>query len=125
MVAGLLLVCTSARAQQDFSPANRERGRAAVEYRDKAAHIVAAYYYSQRHHDSRWIVIDSALSMEERSVLHREAFALRTPGGARSRWQRNHVSAGTPSTSRNCCRTPASRVTTCCRTSTSAAGRIP
>src|SRR4051812_36153311 len=76
-----LLAATSVRAQHDFSPANRDRGRAAVEYRDNDAHIVAAYYYSQRHHDSRWIVIDVALSTTERSVLPRSAFALRTPGG--------------------------------------------
>ena len=76
-----LMLGTTARAQQDFSPANHERGRAAVEYADKNAHIVAAYYYSQRHHGSRWIVIDTAMSTEERSLLHRDAFALRTPGG--------------------------------------------
>src|SRR4051812_16443182 len=77
----MLAVGTSARAQQDFSSANRDRGRAAVEYNDKDAHIVAAYYYSQRNHDSRWIVIDAVLSTSERSVLPRKAFALRTPGG--------------------------------------------
>jgi hypothetical protein len=76
-----VLVGTAARAQQDFSPANHDRGRAAVEFTDKNAHIVAAYYYSQRHHDSRWIVIDAALSTEDRTVLPRTAFALRTPGG--------------------------------------------
>jgi hypothetical protein len=76
-----LVMGTTARAQQDFSPANRDRGRAAVEYKDKDIHVVAAYYYSQRHHDSRWIVIDAALSTEQRSVLPRDAFALRTPAG--------------------------------------------
>jgi hypothetical protein len=84
LATGLTLamgVTPVARAQQDFSPANHDRGRAAVEYSDKNAHIVAAYYYSQRHHDSRWIVIDMALSTENRSVLPRSAFTLRTPAG--------------------------------------------
>jgi hypothetical protein len=81
LAALMAIVGTSVLAQQDFSPANRDRGRAAVEYRDKDAHIVAAYYYSQRNHDSRWIVIDTVLSTTERSVLPRSAFALRTPSG--------------------------------------------
>jgi len=76
-----LAMGTTVGARQDFSPANRDRGRAAVEYRDEDAHIVAAYYYSQRHHESRWIVIDAVLSTDKRSLLPREAFALRTPGG--------------------------------------------
>jgi hypothetical protein len=81
MAAVVTVVSPAARAQQEFSPANRDRGRAAVEYTDQDLHVVAAYYYSQRHHDSRWIVIDTALSTEERSLLPRGAFALRTPAG--------------------------------------------
>jgi hypothetical protein len=76
-----LLVGTGARAQQEFSSANRDRGRAAVEYRDQDVQIVAAYYYSQHNHDSRWIVIDAALSTTDRNVLPRQAFSLRTPAG--------------------------------------------
>jgi hypothetical protein len=72
---------TAVHAQHEFSPHNKDRGRAAVEYTDKDVHIVAAYYYSQRHHDSRWIVIDAALSTEDRDVLPRTAFVLRTPDG--------------------------------------------
>src|SRR3954465_14258502 len=81
VVVVTLAMGTAAGARQDFSPANHDRGRAAVEYRDQDAHIVAAYYYSQRHHDSRWLVIDAVLSTEKRSLVPREAFALRTPGG--------------------------------------------
>jgi len=76
-----VLLGATAGAQQDFSPANHDRGRAAVEYRDQDEHVLAAYYYSQRHHESRWIVIDAALSTEERSLLARDAFSLRTPAG--------------------------------------------
>ena len=56
-LALLLTLAPALSAQRDFSSANRERGRAAIEYRDKDIHIVAAYYHSQQHHDSRWITI--------------------------------------------------------------------
>jgi len=68
-------------AQQEFSSANKKRGKAVVEYRDKAAHIVAAYNYSQRNHDSHWIVIEAALSTSKEATVHRKEIALRTPQG--------------------------------------------
>ena len=77
----LLATPPTVDAQREFSSANRERGRAAVEFRDNDIHIVAAYYHSQRNHESRWIVIDMALSTTERATFKREAFALRTPTG--------------------------------------------
>ena len=67
--------------QQEFSSANKKRGQAVMEYRDKAAHIVAAYNYSQRNHESRWIVIQSALSTSKETIIHRQDIALRTPQG--------------------------------------------
>ena len=68
-------------AQQEFSSANKKRGKAVVEYRDKAAHIVAAYYYSQDNHASRWIVIQAALSTSKETTIQRQEIALRTPQG--------------------------------------------
>jgi hypothetical protein len=70
-----------AAQQKEFSSANRQIGRAAVEYRDKAIHVVAAYYHSQRNHDSRWLLVESALSTTEDSIIKRENIALRTPQG--------------------------------------------
>jgi len=67
--------------QKEFSSANRQVGRAAVEYRDKAIHVVAAYYHSQRNHESRWLLVESALSTTEDSIIKRENIALRTPQG--------------------------------------------
>ena len=81
VAAAMLVTSPAAHAQQDFSSNNKERGRAAVEYRDPDIHIVAAYYYSQRNHESRWIAIDAALSTEKRTTFRREAIALRTPDG--------------------------------------------
>jgi hypothetical protein len=67
--------------QQEFSSANKKRGKAVVEYRDKTAHVVAAYNYSQRNHDSRWIVIQAAMSTSKGSTIRRSDIALRTPAG--------------------------------------------
>ena len=68
-------------AQQEFSSANKQRGKAAVEYADKDIHIVAAYYYSQLNHESRWLLIESALSTTDLQTIHRNAITLRTPQG--------------------------------------------
>src|SRR5262245_61397744 len=59
----------------------RKRGRAVVEFRDKAIHAVAAYNYSQRNHDQRWIVFQAALTTTSETVIHRDEIALRTPQG--------------------------------------------
>jgi hypothetical protein len=79
--ATLALAAPQAVAQKEFSSANTQRGRAAVEYRDKAIHVVAAYYYSQYNHDSRWILIQAALSTSDDQIIRRDAIALRTPEG--------------------------------------------
>ena len=68
-------------AQEEFSSANRQRGRAAVEYRDNDIHIVAAYYYSQRNHESRWLLIEAGVSADKTGTIDRGAIALRTPQG--------------------------------------------
>jgi hypothetical protein len=68
-------------AQEEFSSANRSRGRAAVEYNDGDIHIVAAYYYSQRNHDSRWLMIETGVSTTKTQAIHRNAIVLRTPQG--------------------------------------------
>ena len=82
-VCGAVLVLSGppAVAQEEFSSANRSRGRAAVEFSDPAIHVVAAYYYSQRNHESRWLLIESAMSTTESTTIHRDAIALRTPQG--------------------------------------------
>ncbi len=68
-------------AQKEFSPANRTRGRAAVEYRDTDIQAVAAYYYSQRHHDSRWLMIEAAVSTTHDAVIKRSDIVLVAPDG--------------------------------------------
>jgi hypothetical protein len=78
--AALALAGGHLAAQQNF-PSTKKLGQAAVEFKDKTIHVVAAYYYSQRNHDSRWIVIQSAVSTTKETVIHRKEIALRTPQG--------------------------------------------
>lgn len=78
--ATALVVAASPSAQTEF-PYTRQRGQAAVEYKDDDIHIVAAYYYSQRNHDSRWLLIEAAVSTTQLMTIHRDAIVLRTPQG--------------------------------------------
>lgn len=79
--ATLALAPPTLMAQEEFSSANRNVGRAAVEYSDADAHIVAAYYYSQRNHESRWLMIEAGVSTTASNTIDRSAIALRTPQG--------------------------------------------
>ena len=76
-----LTVAGSAQAQNELFPYTKDWGRAAVQYKDDAIHLVAAYYYSQRNHDSRWLLIEAAVSTEARMTIHRDAIQLITPDG--------------------------------------------
>jgi hypothetical protein len=81
LCGALTIAAGTAFAQEEFSSANRQRGRAAVEFRDKEIHVVAAYYYSQRNHDSRWLLIEAGVSTTADTTIARTAIALRTPQG--------------------------------------------
>lgn len=82
LMAGVIavLVAASPAAQSEF-PFTRERGRAAVEYKSPDIHVVAAYYYSQRNHDSRWLLIEAAVSAARLGTIQRDGIALRRPDG--------------------------------------------
>ena len=83
--AALAVAVPRVSAQQEFSSANKKLGRAAVEYRDAAVQVVAAYYYSQHNHDSRWLLIESGISASQKNsqnmTIQRDAILLRTPQG--------------------------------------------
>jgi hypothetical protein len=82
VVAGIIaaVVAVTSAAQNEF-PFTRERGRAAVEYRNDDIHVVAAYYYSQQKHESRWLLIEAAVSTSRLTTIHRDGIVLRTPAG--------------------------------------------
>ena len=80
-VAITLTLGGTAQAQDERFPNTKARGRAAVEYEDDEIHVVAAYYYSQRNHDSRWLLIEAGVTAEKRMTIHRDAIRLITPDG--------------------------------------------
>ncbi len=80
-VALALTLAGTAQAQNELFPNTKELGGAAIQYKDDAVHVVAAYYYSQRNHDSVWLLIEAGVSTEERMTVHRDAIRLITPDG--------------------------------------------
>ena len=58
---GIGLLCGTALvvAEEQGFPNTKRLGRAIVQYRDKQGlQVVLSYEYSQRHHDSTWLLID-------------------------------------------------------------------
>ena len=81
LMALALTPAATAVAQDELFPNTEEKGRAAIQYQDDEIQLVAAYYYSQRNHDSRWLLIEAALTTAERMTIRRDAFRLITPDG--------------------------------------------
>jgi predicted cupin superfamily sugar epimerase len=84
LIATVLLLgnASLAAAQEDGFFANtKKQGRAAVEYRDAEIHVVAAYYYSQQNHDSRWLLIQVAMSTTRNLTFDRKDITIVAPGG--------------------------------------------
>ena len=91
MTVTVLLCSTSAQAQpfgvnrDDFPnvrfPEARFGDSHVVLYDDGVLLASAAYRYSQRHHDSQWVVVRVALSASERMWIPRENFVMVRPDG--------------------------------------------
>jgi hypothetical protein len=79
----LLSGATRPLAQEQLFPHTKQRGRATVEYKDDALQVVANYDYSQRRHDSHWLLIDVAASSKRPGVIHRDDVTLVTASGSR------------------------------------------
>ena len=78
----LSVAAVSALPAQSREFANvRELGRALAEYNDGVTQAVAAYYYSQRNHDSRWLLIEVGLMSRKPLTLGRDQVELVTPAG--------------------------------------------
>ncbi|HLG55554.1 MAG TPA: hypothetical protein VI485_09495 [Vicinamibacterales bacterium] len=71
----------SAVAQQSLFPNTKKNGRATVEFRNDGFKVVANYDYSQRNHDTPWLLIDIAAASERRFTLHKKQITLVTPAG--------------------------------------------
>lgn len=59
----------------------RELGAALAEYNDGRVHVVTAYYYSQRNHDSRWLLVEFAVNSQSVLSVRRDRIELVTPSG--------------------------------------------
>jgi len=80
---GLLVGAAPTRAErQEYGfPHTQRLGRATVQFRDPQLHVVLNYEYSQRNHDSEWLLIDFGARSERRLVLDREHFKLVSQSG--------------------------------------------
>ena len=79
-LASMWCVTVLAQPSRELFPHTTERGRAAVEYNDDdQLQAVAAYYLSQRDHDSRWLLIELAVSARRATRISRDTIALVTP----------------------------------------------
>jgi hypothetical protein len=81
LAVGVLCGATRPLAQDQSFPHTKQRGRATTEYKDNGLQVVASYDYSQRRHDSSWLLIDVAASAAHPKVLHRNNVTLVTPSG--------------------------------------------
>jgi hypothetical protein len=71
-----------ATQQKEWSfPDTRSSGRATTEYRHEGLHIAINYDYSQRNHETRWLLVDLAAASRQRFVLHKSDITLTTPDG--------------------------------------------
>jgi len=72
---------TTAERQEAGFPNTKRLGRATVEFRDTQLQVVLNYEYSQRNHDSAWLLVDFGGRSERRLVLDREHFKLVSQSG--------------------------------------------
>lgn len=81
LLVGMVVSADAQRAQpREFSSVT-QNGAALVEYHDGVMQAVAAYYHSQRHHDTPWLLIEVGLSSPRSFVLQRDRVQLVSPSG--------------------------------------------
>lgn len=76
-----LSVATSAQQTREF-PFVKELGAALAQFDDGVVHAVAAYYHSQRNHDTPWLLVELGINSQKSVRVHRESIELETPQGA-------------------------------------------
>lgn len=80
----LTFCCAAATAVPQVSAQSnpvKKLGKAVVEFRDKAIHVVAAYNYSQRNHATPWLYLEAGVTTSDDTKIRREDISLRTPQG--------------------------------------------
>lgn len=63
-------------------PFVREMGGALAEFDDGVVHAVAAYYHSQRQHDTPWLLVELGINSQKTVRVHRESIEIETPSGS-------------------------------------------
>ena len=90
LLVGILLGATPTNAERQEAgfPNTKRLGRATVEFRDAQLQVVLNYEYSQRNHDSAWLLVDFGARSERRLEIERpvhvfERLRLRAMGDRR------------------------------------------
>jgi hypothetical protein len=81
LLAGVALAAAQRPADDNAFPHTKPNGRATVEYRDEKVQAVAIYDYSQRNHDTAWILVQIGVALAERGEVRRDSFSVVMAGG--------------------------------------------
>jgi len=81
LLAGVAVTSAQRGADDNAFPHTKPNGRATVEYRDERVQAVAIYDYSQRNHDTDWLLVQIGVALSERGAVKRDSFSVTMPGG--------------------------------------------
>ena len=81
LLAAITLSAAQRPADDNAFPRTKSNGRATVEYKDEKVQAVAIYDYSQRNHDTAWILVQIGVALSERGEVRRDSFSVTMPGG--------------------------------------------
>jgi len=81
LLAGVAVTSAQRGADDNAFPHTKPNGRATVEYRDEKVQAVAIYDYSQRNHDTDWLLVQIGVALSERGAVKRDSFSVTMPGG--------------------------------------------
>ena len=81
LMAGVAVTSAQRGADDNAFPHTKPNGRATVVYKDEKVLAVAIYDYSQRNHDTAWILVQIGVALSERGAVKRDSFSMTMPGG--------------------------------------------
>lgn len=81
LLAAVALSAAQRPADDNAFPRTKSNGRATVEYKDEKVQAVAIYDYSQRNHDTAWILVQIGVALSERGEVRRDSFSVTMAGG--------------------------------------------
>jgi len=81
LLAGVAVTAAQRGADDNAFPHTKPNGRATVEYKDEKVQAVAIYDYSQRNHDTDWLLVQIGVALSERGAVKRDSFTVVMPGG--------------------------------------------